>query len=768
MSSFAKDIIMRKNIFILFLFLQITLFAQNTATITGYVYDNETGETIIGANIFAENTQKGTTTNSYGYYSLTLKSGNNYNISYAFIGYLQEKINVKLSKDTIINIYLQMTDNQLDEIVVSANSKIKSNEYSSLQLTPLSMRRLPSIFGENDPVKTIQLQTGIKTIGEGTSGFYVQGGNIDQNLILIDEAPIYNPSHLFGLVSVFNPDAVKEIKFYKGNISAKYGGRLSSVMDVKMNEGNMNKLQLSGGVSLLASRLTLQGPLIKNKASFLITGRRSFIDFFMQPNDNESIIPQFYDFNFKTNFKLNHKNRLFLSFYKGYDKILSVGDFTNIWGSQTLTFRYNHIFSPRIFSNISLIYSNYQNQLDFPELNQNISWTTAIKDYTLKTDFSFFISSNNKIQFGTNTVFHNFTPGQSNTELLQSISQSQALENAIYLLNDITLSDKIGINYGLRFSVFQNIGKATWYYYDKNFNPVKENRNENGIYNTYQNLQPRISINYFITKNLTLKSAYSRTIQYVQLLQNNAYAYTSLETWVPASPNILPQTADIISLGLEFVKSSKYQISFNSYYKKFNNQIDYIDHARLIGTQYIETQIRTGKANAYGLEIILQKTSGKLTGYISYNYSRIIKEIHGINNNKPYPATYDMPNDARILITYNFTKRISASAYWIYTTGRAFTMPSGYFEYEGLYVPLYSDRNAERMPDYHRLDITVNINPKKNKKFKSYWKIGIYNVYARQNPLGYNFEYDAFVNSLHIYQYNFITIMPSISYSFKF
>lgn len=758
---------MKKLIFIIFLFLQINLFAQNTVTISGYVYDNETGESIIGASIFTANSQNGTTTNSYGYYSFTLKN-DNYNINYSFVGYLQEKINVNLKKDTTINVYLQVNAHQLNEVVVSANSKIRTNEYSSLQLTPLSISRLPSIFGENDPIKAIQLQTGIKTVGDGTSGFYVQGGNIDQNLILIDEAPIYNPSHLFGLVSVFNPDAVKEIKFYKGNSSAKYGGRLSSVMDVKMNEGNMNKLQLYGGVSLLASRITLQAPIIKNKASFLITARRSFIDFFMQPDESENVIPQFYDINFKTNLKINQNNRLFFSFYKGNDKILSVGDFTNIWGNQTATFRYNHIFSPRIFSNISVIYSDYQNQLNFNELNQNISWTTAIKDYTFKTNFSFFVNSNNKIEFGANTVFHNFSPGTSNNDILQNINPCQALENTAYLLNDINLFNKIGINYGLRFTVFQNIGNATWYDYDENFHPIKENKNKKGIYNTYKNLQPRISLNYFITGKLTLKSAYSRTVQYVQLLQNNAYAYTSLETWIPASPNILPQTADITSLGLEFLHTNNYKFSFNSYYKIFNNQIDYIDHARLIGTQYIETQIRTGKASAYGFEINLQKISGKLTGNISYNYSRIIRNITGINNNKPYPATYDMPHDARISITYNFSKRISASAYWIYTTGRAYTMPAGYFEHEGFYVPLYSDRNAERMPDYHRMDFAVNINPKENKKFKSYWKIGIYNIYARQNPLGYNFEYNAHDSSLHVYQFNFITIMPSISYSFKF
>ncbi len=335
-----------KRITILLIFLcQLNLFAQNTATISGYVYDKETGETIIGANIFTENAHNGTVTNSYGYYSFTLKK-DEFIINSSFIGYLQEKTNINLKKDTTINIYLQLTDNQLDEITVSANSNtIKNGEYLSLQLTPLSISRLPTVFGENDPIKAIQIQTGIKTVGDGTSGFYVQGGNIDQNLILIDEAPVYNPAHLFGLVSIFNPDAVKKIKFYKGNSPAKYGGRLSSVMDVKMNEGNTNKLQLSGGISMLASRLTLQAPIIKGKASFLITGRRSFIDLFMQPNENENVIPQFYDLNIKTNLKINQNNKIFLSLYKGNDKILSVGDFTNIWGNQTATLRYNHIFS---------------------------------------------------------------------------------------------------------------------------------------------------------------------------------------------------------------------------------------------------------------------------------------------------------------------------------------------------------------------------------------------------------------------------------------
>lgn len=757
-----------KLLLIIFFFSSFLVYSQNYSTISGYVYDSQTGENIIGANIFTENLQKGTISNSYGYYSLNLEK-NIYQINYSFIGYLQTTINIDLKKDTIINIYLESNDNQLDEVVVSANSDVsKTNDYSIIRLTPLSINKMTTIFGENDVIKAIQQQSGVKTVGDGTSGFYVQGGNIDQNLILIDEAPVYNPSHLFGLVSVFNPDAVHEIKFYKGNSSAKYGGRLSSVMDVKMKEGNMNKMQFAGGISLLSSRLTLQGPIIKNKVSFLITARRSFIDLFMKPDNNNNVIPQFYDLNIKTNIKINQNNRLFFSYYNGKDKILSVGNFTNIWGNKTATLRFNHIFTPRIFSNISLIYSDYQNQLSFKDFKQDISWKTAIEDYTLKSDFSFYVNSNNIIEFGTNSIFHNFTPGEANNTLMQSINQSQAIENAVYLLNDIKIFDKIGINYGLRFTVFQSIGNAIWYDYNENHYPVKENINETGIYNTFKNFQPRISINYFITDKLTLKSAYSRTVQYVQLLQNNAYAYTSLETWIPASPNILPQTADIFSLGFEFINTKKYNLSFDFYYKIFNNQIDYIDHARLIGTQYIESQIRTGEATAYGLEINLQKTTGKFTGNINYNYSRIIKNIIGINNNKPYPAAYDIPHDVRISLNYDFSKRISISTFWIYTSGRAYTMPSGYFEYEGFFVPVYSDRNAERMPDYHRLDFSLNINPKENKKYKSYWKFGIYNIYARQNPLGYNFEYDADSNNLRIYQFNFISIMPSISYSFKF
>ncbi|MBN2662442.1 MAG: TonB-dependent receptor [Bacteroidales bacterium] len=748
--------------------LMINQIQAQKATISGYVYDQATGETIIGANVFTENTQNGTATNSYGYFVLTTNKGE-HSVNASFLSYSTEQVNLNLQNDTVINFYLQSSDNVLDEITVSANAQHSNrNEYAQINLTPLEIRMLPTVFGEPDPIKAIQLQTGIKTIGDGTSGFYVQGGNIDQNLILIDEAPIYNPSHLFGMVSVFNPDAVKEVKFYKGNSPAKYGGRLSSVTDVKMNEGNMNSFQMSGGVSILSARLTMQAPIVKDKASFFVSARRSFIDLFIEPSNDENIIPQFYDLNIKTNYKINRNNRIFVSFYKGNDKILSVGDFTNIWGNQTATLRYNHIFSPRVFSNISFIYSDYQNQIQFSEQKQQISWTTAIQDFTGKTDFAFFISSNNKIEFGTNTVLHSFTPGKANNPVLQDIPSSQALENAVYLLNDIDLFGKIGINYGLRLSFFQNIGQATWFDYDENYIPINENSNKTGVYNTYKNFQPRISAKYFINNKITFKTAYSRTSQYVQLLQNNAYSYTSLETWIPASPNIMPQTADIISAGIDYSGNDNYYFSINSYFKKFHYQIDYIDHARLIGTKYIETQIRTGTAKAYGIEVNLQKTNGKLTGNVSYNFSRAIRTISGINNNRSYPASYDMPHDARISVNYNLTKRLSVGAFWIYSTGRAFTMPAGYFEFENAYVPIYTERNGQRMPDYHRLDIALNINPKPNSKLNSNWKIGIYNVYVRQNPLGYNFEYDASMQKLRVYQFNFITIMPSISYSFKF
>jgi hypothetical protein len=433
-----------------------------------------------------------------------------------------------------------------------------------------------------------------------------------------------------------------------------------------------------------------------------------------------------------------------------------------------MTFRYNHIFSPRVFSNISLVFSDYQNKLNFKEQLNQLSWKTGIKDYTFKTDFSVFVNSANKIEFGSNSVLHYFTPGESNTEYLQNINRSQAIESTVYVLNDINLWRILGINYGLRLTAFQNIGSATWYEFDDNYMPIKENINEAGIYNTYINIEPRITVKYFATPKLTFKTSYARTSQYVQLLQNNSYGYTSLETWIPASPNIAPQLADIISLGLDVVTSQGFSFSATSYYKKLTNQIDYIDHARLIGIRNIDTQIRIGEGEAYGIALIASKTSGKITGSIGYNYSRIVKEIKGINNSKKFPASYDMPHDARITLSYNFSKRFSISGFWIYSTGRAYTLPSGYFVHDGFYVPLYSDRNAERLPDYHRLDVAFNIEPKDNKRFKSYWKFGIYNIYARQNPLGYNFEYNADMQQLRIYQYNFLTIMPNISYSFKF
>ncbi len=761
----------KKNFIIIFFALFSINSVAQSYTISGYISDNETGEILIGATIYDKENKIGTSTNEYGFYSITLNTVP-VTLIYSFIGYQNEIKQIENANNKTLNIAINPDALQLNEIVVTANQNnpLRINEFNIIALNPKVINELPILFGETDIIKGIQLQTGVSTLGEGSSAIHVQGGNADQNLIIIDEAPIYNSSHLFGLVSVFNPDAVKNVELHKGSIPAEFGGRVSSVIDCQMKDGNKNKHQFSGGIGTLTAHAAIEGPIAKEKASYLIATRRSIRDLFQNPSRNVSYVPQFFDINAKLNWNINQKNRLFFSLYTGKDIIATNNDFTNYWGNTTLTFRWNTTLTPKLFSNISVIYSNYQNNWEYTSKNKNFNWLTGIEDIQTKIDYNWFISSKSKIKFGINSIYHKFTPGENNFPE-QSLFRINALESSAYILNDINISNWIGINYGFRFSLFQNIGKGNWYQYENQI-ATGINENKTGFYHTNYNFEPRITVNLKPNENQSVKLSYSKTSQYYQVLQNSVFSYTSLQTWLPANPNIKPLKANIFVLGYFLKINNKLMFSTDAYYKIINNVIDYIDHAELINNPYIETQIKTGISENYGISFEIKRETSKLTTKASYTYSKSMYKIEGINGNEAYPALQNIPHDIRLTVIYKPIKRIAISAFWTYHSGYAATLPTGYaiadpFE-APTNIPVYTARNAGKLPDYHRLDISAILHPKTNsRRLKNTWSIGVYNVYNRLNPIGINLS-ESSISSQKVYLYTFFRMVPYISYNFKF
>ncbi len=592
---------------ILFIIQSQILIAQDVFTVSGHIFDKKNGEYLVGATIYNQLTSNGTTTNEYGFFSISIPAGRCI-IKCSFIGYTQKAIAMNIGKDSILNIGLDSRSIDLNEVLITkpANSYLKNNEFTFERITTKNIRQLPSVIGEPDLIKTLQLQSGVKTIGDGSSGMFIRGGSSDQNLIIIDEAPIYNPSHLFGLISVFNTDILNDIKFYKSNMPAQYGGRASAVIDCKMKEGNLKQEQLTFGISPFSANVSLNGPIIKDKSSYLFSLRKSYLDFFMNTGANLALLPAFYDLIVKVNTKLGEKNRLYFSVYNGLDKLKSVDGFYNKWGNKTATLRWNSILNSKLFSNFSFIYSNYDNYLEFKEEKRSYQWLTGVKDLNAKIDLSWYMKPEAVIKFGGGTIYHRFIPGET-TDLTQSIPRIQAIETSAYILNDITFLKWLGVNYGLRLSVFQNVGKAEIFNYNGENEYVSTTMNQKGVYNTYWNLEPRVNINFRMKETLSLKLAYARNAQYMQVLQNNSLSYSSLETWFPANKNIKPLLADIFSLGVFQRIPSGFSISIETYYKNFKNQIDYVDHATLINNPYIESQTLIGKAKAYGVEFNFKK-----------------------------------------------------------------------------------------------------------------------------------------------------------------
>ncbi len=649
------------------------------------------------------------------------------------------------------------------------------------QLPIKAIKNIPAFMGEVDVIKAIQLLPGVTTTAEGSSGFSVRGGASDQNLIILDEATVYNASHLMGFFSIFNNDAIKEVKLYKGDIPASSGGRLSSLLDVRMKDGNSKHFSATGGIGSISSRLTLEGPVFKDKTSFIIAGRRTYADVFLPLAKNKDIRDNklyFYDLNAKINHIINDNNRIFLSGYFGRDVFKN--QFAGIdFGNITTTLRWNHLFNSRLFSNVSLIHSNYDYELGTPPGQPNaFEWKSNLQDNTLQADFIFYPNPFTTIKFGAASTYHHFLPGAANgigQESLISefvLPHNYAFEHGIYALSENKIGEKISIKSGLRFSAFQNIGKATVYNFDPDFNSIDSTVYKSGkIYNSYGGLEPRLGITYLITKSTSLKASYSRTRQYIQLAQNST-AGTPLDIWFPASRNIKPQVSDQVSVGVfRNFKSNMIETSIESYYKKMRNTIDFKDHASLLLNPKLEGETRIGEAWSAGLEFLIRLNLEKLNGWIGYTLSRTERKIKGINNDQPYAAPYDKPHNITAVLNYQFSRKLRVGLNWIYSTGNPVTFPTGRFEILGAVLPIYSKRNEYRMPDYHRLDLSLTYEkpPKEGKKWQSEWNLSLYNVYGRHNAWSINFVQDEINPTITRAELTYLfSFIPSITYNFNF
>ena len=746
----------------LILFLPIISFAQERHTLNGYVADSESGESLIGATVYINEIKAGTITNPYGFYSITLEEGI-YNIDFRYVGYSSIAKEINLNSNQKMNIELQSLDIQLKNVVVSdvaEDYNISSVEMSTSKLDMSKVTEIPTFLGENDIIKAIQLLPGVSSVGEGASGFNVRGGSVGQNLVLLDEAPVYNSSHLLGFLSVFNPDAVKDLKLYKGGIPSRYGGRLSSILDIRMKDGNNKKTVFSGGIGTIFSRFTLESPIVKDKSSFILALRRSYADILAKPflkNSNffdDGAALNFYDITAKTNFELDEKNTLYISSYLGRDVFMFAANQCFNWGNRTGTIRWNHLFNERLFSNFTAIYSNYDYQLAFGSDDRNkFEWDSKVETINFKPEFTYFINANNELSLGAEFIRYSFEPanaiGVSDGEITDiTLPMKYAFEGSFYIGNEQKISN-LTLSYGIRSSIYSYNGPSYRYEFGVPLTPVSRKPliSETKILGnesiqSYSSIEPRISLNYKISNTFSVKSSYNRLTQYIHLLSNTA-ASSSLDVWTPSTNNIKPENANVYVFGLfKNFQNNDFESSIEIYYKDLYNQIDYIDGADLLINKYFEGDLLTGIGRAYGLEILLKKNRGKFNGWLSYSVGRSELKIDGINEYNWYPTRYDQTHNFKMTSTYKLNDRIQLSGNFLYLTGTPVTFPSSKFVIQGFAIPYNSDnsRHQFRIPDYHRLDISVMINGKKirrngkERKNDSSLIISIYNVYNRRNP----------------------------------
>lgn len=764
-----------------FIFNNIIL-AQQNFSISGTVKDYKTGELMIGARIYLKELPTiGTASNAYGFYSISAPPGS-YTLLVGFSGYLQDTTKLVLNNNITHNIELFEQATELQEVVISSEKKHNENLVKPImgvqKLTISEIKNVAVIFGEKDVLKTIQLLPGIKSTGEGSSGFYVRGGGADQNLILLDEATVYNASHLLGFFSAFNSDAIKDLTVYKGAMPAEYGGRLSSVVDIRMNDGNSKDYHASGGIGLIASRLNLEGPIVKDKGSFIISGRRTYADVFLMLSSDTTIKKSslyFYDLNLKANYKINDKNRVFLSGYFGKDNLGLGGNFGIDYGNSTATVRWNHLFNSRMFSNTSLIYSNYNYNIHIVNGTNDIIVKSKIEDFSLKQDFQYYVNNNNKINFGLNIIKHKLNPGVIDASALSNfnsltLQSKYDYENAVYLSHELSPTERLRLNYGIRLSAFTIMGPGNFYTYDSTGLTIKTDTYYSGqSVKTYFNLEPRFSASFQINEISSFKASYTRNIQNLHLLSNSATTNPT-DLWIPSSLNVKPEIADQVAIGYyRNFNDNSYEFSSEIYYKALQNQIDYKNGAELRANDNVESQLLFGKGRAYGLELFLKKKTGKLTGWISFTLARVEKQIVGINSGEYYPAKQDQTHNIAIVGIYQINNKWTLSANWVYNTGNAATFPSGKYIINGQTAFYYTERNGYRFPSYHRLDFAATVLGKKHKKWEDSWTFSLYNVYGRQNAYAITFEDNPDDTSkTQAVQTALFRWVPSVTYNFKF
>jgi hypothetical protein len=785
--------------FLVVLLSALSSFGQEKFTLSGTIIDANSNETLIGVNVVIPELKTGVTTNEYGFYSITIPKGN-YTIQISYLGYLTISESISLNQNIKNNFNLFSNETALQEVIITDNKTkidIKKPEMSVNKLSISAIKKMPVVLGEVDVLKSILLLPGVTNAGEGASGFNVRGGGADQNLILLDEATIFNSSHVFGFFSVFNPDAIKDLKLYKGGIPARYGGRASSVLDIYQKDGNSKGFHVNGGIGLISSRILAEGPLVKDKGSFLIGGRSSYAHLFLKLSEEQkNNSAYFYDLNTKLSYKLDSNNSLYLSGYFGRDVFSLNKSFTNIYGNATLNLRWNHLFSEKLFSNLSLIYSDYYYGLDLDFVG--FKWDSGIRNYNIKYDFKNYISDKFKLNYGINGIYYEFNPGtirpsDENSGInFAQLDKKYAFEPAVYINADHEISNRIALSYGLRYSMFYRLGQSTVNIYADN-NPVTFNSalqiyekatpigtkfyDRNKVMQSYNYLEPRFSLAYQINEEQSIKASYNRMVQYLQLISNTS-SPTPLDVWTPSDSFIKPQIADQVALGyFKNFNDDMYSLEVETYYKEVQNRLDYIDGADLIANKAIEQIILNGQLRSYGLEIMFRKNEGKFNGWISYTLSKSEQQTPGrtsvetgINNGQWYNSVYDKLHNVAVTTSYNLNEKWSFGANFALQTGQPVTYPVGQYDYLGINVPSYGLRNENRLPSYHHLDIAATLTPTKNKnrEWKGEWVFSIYNLYNRKNAASINFRQNTDTGSNEAVKTSIFGVVPAVSYNFKF
>lgn len=774
-----------------FVLLSFTARSQQKVTINGYVKDAANGEELIGVAVYIPQLKAGTITNAYGFYAITVPPGS-YEVVFSYLGYTTYTYKGELTANVTQNIAMETEAKVIDEIVIT-EKRVDENVYD-VQMSRNTVdigriKKLPALFGEVDIIKNIQMLPGVVSAGEGTSAFFVRGGSADQNLILIDEAPVYDPSHLFGLFSVFNADVIKDSDLYKGGIPPRFGGRLSSILDVRTKDGNNKDFGITGGIGTLATRVAVEGPLKKEKSSFILSGRRSYADVFMKAAGEKTDV-FFYDINGKVNWRQSNKNRFFVAMYAGRDVFKLDDEFGFGWGNMTATFRWNHLFNDKLFSNISVIGSNFDYKLEVEDEVQGFKWTSNLQELSVKADLSYAINTNNELSFGYHLTGRRFSPGEigPNTagSMFTALKQQHmyALDHALYVGNQQKVNDQISLDYGVRLSFFQNVGKGYVYKYEDPHDPIGKNRTDTAYYDgwetikSYLNLEPRVGVRYMFKDGQSIKLSYNRMVQNTHLVSASTVP-VPFNTWTPSNYYMKPQIADQFAVGyFRNFKENMFEASTEVFYKDINNITDFADNADLFFNEDLSTEYRQGDSWAYGAEFMINKTSGRLTGMLSYTLSKVERKIPEVNGGKTFDANYDRRNSLNIQAAYDLNPKWTFGASFTYNTGRPITLGSGKWQYGDYNPDIITERNGYRLPDFHRLDISATLTPKKNinRRWKGQWIFAIYNVYNRQNPftiytrtkqdkdgniLGDGRQKEA--RMIYLFP-----ILPSVTYNFKF